>query len=131
MPWNRSGPLTAALVWNTIVTPPVAGSILDVQAGESGAGKDSPLRVRGILSPIPATSAEPYDRKHDTFRARTGNAVMRANHINQLETPGSQHAAAAGVRQDAGVLRTRGLRSHRRPQVEDTALISPHSVQVP
>jgi hypothetical protein len=34
MPWNRSGPLTAALVWNTIITPPVAGSILDVHAGK-------------------------------------------------------------------------------------------------
>ena len=33
MPWNRSRPLTAALVWNTIVSPPVAGSILDVHAG--------------------------------------------------------------------------------------------------
>jgi hypothetical protein len=32
MPWNRSGTLTTALVWNTIVTPPVAGSILDVRA---------------------------------------------------------------------------------------------------
>jgi len=34
MPWNRRRPLTAMLVWNTIVSPPVAGSILDVHAGE-------------------------------------------------------------------------------------------------
>jgi hypothetical protein len=34
MPWNRRRPLTAAFVWNTIVSPPVAGSILDVNAGE-------------------------------------------------------------------------------------------------
>jgi hypothetical protein len=34
MPWNRSHPLTAVLVWNTIVVPPVAGSILEVHAGE-------------------------------------------------------------------------------------------------
>jgi len=34
MPWNRRQPLTAMLVWNTIVSPPVAGSILDVHAGE-------------------------------------------------------------------------------------------------
>jgi hypothetical protein len=32
MPWNRSGPLTAALVWNTIISSPVAGSILEVHA---------------------------------------------------------------------------------------------------
>jgi hypothetical protein len=34
MPWNRSRPLSAALVWNTIISSPVAGSILDVHAGE-------------------------------------------------------------------------------------------------
>jgi hypothetical protein len=34
MPWNRRRPLTAALMWNTIVSPPVAGSILDINAGE-------------------------------------------------------------------------------------------------
>jgi hypothetical protein len=33
MPWNRSSrPLTAALVWNTLILPPVSGSILDVQS---------------------------------------------------------------------------------------------------
>jgi hypothetical protein len=32
MPWNRSRPLTAAQVWDIIVAPPVAGSILDVHA---------------------------------------------------------------------------------------------------
>jgi len=34
MPWNRRRPLTAALLWNTIVSPPVTGSILDVQTGK-------------------------------------------------------------------------------------------------
>jgi hypothetical protein len=34
MPWNRRRPLTAALMWNTIVSPPVAGSIMDINAGE-------------------------------------------------------------------------------------------------
>jgi hypothetical protein len=34
MPWNRRRPLTATLVWKTLVSPPVAGSILDVNAGE-------------------------------------------------------------------------------------------------
>ena len=34
MPWNRSRPLSAALVWNTIISPPVAGSILDIHLGE-------------------------------------------------------------------------------------------------
>ena len=29
MPWNRSRPLTPALVWNTIISPPVTGSILE------------------------------------------------------------------------------------------------------
>ena len=33
MPWNRRRPFTAALVWKTIMSPPVAGSILDVNAG--------------------------------------------------------------------------------------------------
>jgi hypothetical protein len=32
MPWNRSRPLTAALVWSTLILPPVSGSILDVHA---------------------------------------------------------------------------------------------------
>ena len=32
MPWNRSRPLTAALAWNTITSPPVTGSILGVRA---------------------------------------------------------------------------------------------------
>ena len=32
MPWNRSRPLTVALAWNTIISPPVAGSILEVHA---------------------------------------------------------------------------------------------------
>ena len=34
MPWNRSRPLSAVLVWNTIISPPVAGSILDIHLGE-------------------------------------------------------------------------------------------------
>jgi hypothetical protein len=34
MPWNRSRPLTAALVWSILVSPPVAGSILDVYGGQ-------------------------------------------------------------------------------------------------
>jgi len=34
MPWNRRQPLTAMLMWNTIVTPPVAGSVLDVHIQE-------------------------------------------------------------------------------------------------
>jgi hypothetical protein len=34
MPWNRRRPLSAALVWNTIISSPVAGSILDVNAGD-------------------------------------------------------------------------------------------------
>ena len=32
MPWNRSRPLTVALAWNTIISSPVAGSILEVHA---------------------------------------------------------------------------------------------------
>jgi hypothetical protein len=32
MPWNCSRPLTAALVWSTIISPPVTGSILEVHA---------------------------------------------------------------------------------------------------
>jgi hypothetical protein len=32
MPWNRSRPLTVALAWNTIISPPVADSILEVHA---------------------------------------------------------------------------------------------------
>jgi hypothetical protein len=34
MPWNRKRPLTAALVWHTVVLPPVAGSVLDVHSGK-------------------------------------------------------------------------------------------------
>jgi hypothetical protein len=34
MPWNRSRALTLALVWNTFVSPPVAGSILMSQPEE-------------------------------------------------------------------------------------------------
>lgn len=34
MPWNRSKPLSATLVWKIITLPPVAGSILDVVASE-------------------------------------------------------------------------------------------------
>jgi len=32
MPWNCSKPLTIALAWNTIISPPLAGSILEVHA---------------------------------------------------------------------------------------------------
>jgi hypothetical protein len=32
MPWNRSRPLSVALAWNTLISPPVAGSILGVHA---------------------------------------------------------------------------------------------------
>ena len=32
MPWNRSRPLSVALAWNTIISSPVAGSILEVHA---------------------------------------------------------------------------------------------------
>jgi hypothetical protein len=35
MPWNRSRPLTTALVRETIFSVPVAGSILDVHAGQT------------------------------------------------------------------------------------------------
>ena len=34
MPWNRSRPLTFALVRETIVAPPVAGSVLTVLSGK-------------------------------------------------------------------------------------------------
>jgi hypothetical protein len=34
MPWNRSRPLSFALVWNTIVSPPVTGSVLTALSGE-------------------------------------------------------------------------------------------------
>jgi hypothetical protein len=34
MPWNRSRPLSFALVWNTIVSPPVTGSVLTALSSE-------------------------------------------------------------------------------------------------
>jgi hypothetical protein len=34
MPWNRSRPLTFALVWDTIVSPPVTGSVMRAPPGE-------------------------------------------------------------------------------------------------
>jgi len=34
MPWNRSRPVTVALAWNTIISPPVRGSVLTALTGE-------------------------------------------------------------------------------------------------
>ena len=34
MPWNRRQPLSLQIIWKTIVTPPVDGSLLAARSGD-------------------------------------------------------------------------------------------------